>query len=291
MRHAVTVLGAWTFDPVVGTGLIMVTAAYLWAAHVVSLRTPSAPWPRRYAVSFVCGMAIFWIVVLGPFGAYDDTFFWAHMVQHIALMMLVGPLLLLGAPVLLVLRVSSRRVRHRWVMPVLRSRVLGWLTNPVVGWLIFAGVLLGTHFSPFYEFSLEHPLVHRFVEHPLYLGAALIYYYPLLSVNPGPRRVPYAWRAASLFSMMFPETMSGFFIYSSSYLMYPFYAHVDRPFGPAPIVDQQLGGALMWGGSMLIDSVWVAIAVIDWLRDEKRVAQRIDLQTMRELTAASAGRA
>ena len=289
MRDFVTVLGAWTFDPVLGSSLIVVALAYFWAVRTVDRRTPSMPWPRRYTTSFMAGIAVTWIVVLGPFGAYDDTFFWAHMVQHIALMMLVAPLLLLGAPVLLLLRVSSRRVRHEWLMPVLRSRVLEWLTRPAVGWVIFAGVLLGTHFSPFYEFSLEHPLVHRFIEHPLYLGAALIYYYPLLSVNPGPRRVPYAIRAISLFSMMFPETMSGFFIYSSHYVMYPFYAHVARPFGPGAIADQQLGGALMWAGSMLIDSVWVTIAVCDWLRNEKKVAQRIDLQTMRELSIASAG--
>ena len=285
MGHVLTFIGSWTFDPVLGSGLALVAAAYVWAARVVSRRSPRKPWPRRYTVSFMCGITIAWIAILGPVGAYDDTFFWAHMVQHIALTMLVAPLMLLGAPVLLVLRVTSRSVRHRWLMPILRSRIVQWLTNPVAGWLIFAGVLLGTHFSPFYNYALEHPLVHDFVEHPLYLGAALIYYYPLLSVNPGPQRVPYAFRALSLFAMMIPETMTGFFIYGSNYVMYPFYAHVHRPFGPSPITDQQLGGALMWGGSMLIDSVWVTVAVCDWLRNEKQVAQRIDIQTMRDLAA------
>lgn len=288
MREFLTVLGAWTFDPVLGVGMIAAAAAYVWAVAVVNQRSPAMRWPGRYTVSFMSGLVIAWIVLLGPFGAYDDVFFWAHMVQHIALMMLVAPLLLLGAPVLLLLRVSSRQVRRRWLMPVLHSRLLQWLTRPAVGWIIFAGVLLGTHFSPFYEFSLDHPLVHRLIEHPLYLGAALIYYYPLLATNPGPRPVPYSMRAISLFTMMFPETMSGFFIYASRYVMYPFYAHVSRPFGPGPILDQQLGGALMWGGSMVIDSVWVAIAVSEWLRSEKRVARRLDLQTMRELALAGA---
>jgi cytochrome c oxidase assembly factor CtaG len=286
MRDFVTVLGAWTFDPILGTGLIMVAAAYLWAVHHIGTKSPSHPWPVRHTVSFLAGVAIAWIVILGPFGAYDDTFFWAHMVQHIALMMLVAPLLLLGDPVLLVLRVSSRSARHQWVIPVLHSRAVNWLTHPVVGWAIFAGVLLGTHFTPFYDFALEHPLVHDYLEHPLYLAAGLIYYYPLLPGNPGPRRVPYGIRALSLFSMMFPETMTGFFIYASNYLMYPFYAHVERPFGPGPIADQQLGGALMWGGAMLIDSVLVVVAVNAWLCDESRVAARIDLQTMGELAKA-----
>jgi putative copper resistance protein D len=206
------------------------------------------------------------------------------MVQHIVLMMLAAPILLLGSPVLLLLRASSRGVRHRWLVPVLRSRAVAALTHPVASWLIFAGVLMGTHFSPFYEYSLRHPLVHDYVEHPLFLGAALIYYYGLLPGNPSPQRLAPAWRALSLFLMMIPETMTGFFIYASRYLLYPFYGDVARPFGPSPLPDQQLAGALMWSGSMLIDSVWVSVAVLEWLRSEERRARRLDLAALAEGT-------
>jgi putative copper resistance protein D len=280
-----TVLTTWTFDPFLGAGIIGAALAYLWSVQRINRCHPARPWPIRHTVSFLSALAIAWVVLLGPVGAYDDTFFWAHMVQHLAMMMLIAPLLLLGAPVLLILRVTSPTVRRRYVTPVLRSRALAAITNPVVGWVVFAGVLLGTHFSAFYEFALDHPSVHEYVEHPIYLVAALVFYYPLLPGNPGPRRVPYGLRAASLFSMMFPETMTGFFIYSSSTVLYPFYVQVDRPFGLAPLADQQLGGALMWGGSMLIDSIWVIMAASDWLRSETRLAQRIDLQTMASLQA------
>jgi putative membrane protein len=280
-----TWLESWTFDPVPGLGLLLAAAVYLWAVRRVDARNPGHPWQRRRTASFLGGLALCWFVLLGPVGAYDDVFFWSHMVQHLALMMLIAPLLLLGSPVLLLLRASTPAFRRAWVLPVLRGRLLQTLARPQVGWLIFAGVLVGTHFSPFYEFSLEHPPVHDYVEHPLYLTAALIYYYPLLPGNPGPRRVPYSLRAVSLFSMMFPETMSGFFLYASTYVMYPFYLHVHRPFGPAPLVDQQLGGALMWAGSMLIDTVWVALAVMAWLRSEGRLATKIDLQTLAERPA------
>jgi cytochrome c oxidase assembly factor CtaG len=280
-----TWLGSWTFDPVVVLGLLGAATSYLWAAARVTARDPDHPWLRRQTASFLGGLALTWVVLLGPVGAYDDTFFWAHMVQHLALMMVIAPLLLLGSPILLLLRASTPAVRRRWVLPVLRGRVLTALTRPLVGWVLFAGVLVGTHFSPFYEFSLEHPLVHEYVEHPLYLGTALIYYYPLLPGNPGPRRVPYSLRAVSLFSMMFPETLAGFFLYASSHVLYPFYLSADRPFGPLPLEDQRLGGAMMWGGSMIIDTVWVSLAVMAWLRSESRLARRIDVQTLSQLPA------
>jgi putative copper resistance protein D len=267
------------------TGIVAVGAAYLAGVRRVRRISPDHPWPRHYTACFVSALVLAWIALQGPFGAYDDTFFWAHMVQHMALMMLVGPLLLLGAPVLLALRVASRRVRQRWLLPVLRSRLVLALTNPFAGWLIFAGVLVGTHFSPFYNFALEHPLVHDYVEHPVYLGAALIYFYPLVPGNPGPRTVTPAIRVASLFLMMFPETMTGFFIYSSEYVIYPYYGTVARPFGPGPIADQQLGGALMWAGSMVIDSIWVVLAVLHWLRSESRRAYRMDVRTLGQLPA------
>jgi putative copper resistance protein D len=280
-----TFLRAWTFQPVLAMGFALATGAYLWGVRTVNVRASGGRWPQRNTACFLASMIICGIVLLGPIGAYDDTFFWAHMVQHMALMMLVGPLLLLGAPVLLALRVASRRVRQRWLLPVLRSRLVLALTNPLAGWLIFAGVLVGTHFSPFYNFALEHPLVHDYVEHPVYLGAALIYFYPLVPGNPGPRTVTPAIRVASLFLMMFPETMTGFFIYSSEYVIYPYYGTVARPFGPGPIADQQLGGALMWAGSMVIDSIWVVLAVLHWLRSESRRAYRMDVRALGEVPA------
>jgi len=278
-------LGTWTFDPALAVPLVMATVLYSWGAWTVTARHPDSPWPGRTTVFFQSGVALLWVSLLGPVGAFDDTFFWAHMVQHVIMVMVAAPLLLLGAPILLILRVSPPRIRRRWVVPVLKSRLAYSLTNPVTTWLILALVIVGTHFSPFYEFALEHQGVHRLVEHPLYLGAALLYFYPLLPGNLTTRRVSPAVRMISLALMMVPETMTGFFIYASPFVMYPFYARLSRPFGPGALADQQLGGALMWAGSMAIDSVWIALATHEWLRSEARKGQRLDPVLSRELRA------
>ena len=276
-------LGSWAFDPVLALALGTAAAAYAWAARTVSAHQPQAPWSARKSTCFHAGTLLLWVVLQGPTGVFDDTFFWAHTVQHIALVMVCAPLLLLGAPVLLILRVSSPRVRRRWLVPVLRSRPAEVLTDPVVTWLLLAAAIVGTHFTPFYELALESSFLHRFVEHPLYLGAALLYFYPLLPGNLAPRRVAPAGRVLSLFLMMVPETMTGFFIYASPYVMYPFYARAQRSFGPGALADQQLGGALMWAGSMLIDAWWVALAAYAWLRNEEARGRRGDAALAGEL--------
>ncbi len=283
MGHLLSFLGAWAFDPALDVSLGMAALLYAWGARTVSARHPDTPWSGRRSAYFLSGTALLWVVLQGPTGVFDDTFLWAHMVQHIVMVMVCAPLLLLGAPVLLILRVSSPQVRRKWVVPVLRSRLAYALASPVTTWLLLALVIVGTHFTPFFELALEDSNLHRFVEHPLYLGAALLYFYPLLPGNLAPRRVAPARRVLSLVLMMVPETMTGFFIYASPYVMYPFYAHVSRPFGPGALADQQLGGALMWAGSMLIDAGWVALAAHAWLRSEEARGRRSDAVLAREL--------
>ena len=268
----------WSFTPGPLLVLILAGAGYLLAARRVTRTHPTQPWSRRHTAFFFGGIAVVVVAILGPVGSLDDAFFWAHMTQHILLMMLAAPLLLLGEPVLLVLRVSNRDFRQRIAIPVLRSRIVRFMTHPVVSWLIFAGVLIGAHFTRFFEYALEHDVVHNYVEHPLYLGAGLLYFYPLLGTNPGASAMPPFAKVVSLFLMMVPEVMVGFAIYTAGAVLYPHYLGVeDRPWGPSTaLADQRLGGALMWSSSMLFDVIWICVAVAAWIRAEEHKAKRID---------------
>jgi len=278
VEHVSDLLTTWTFAPLLAVTLAVVTAAYLTGARSVTRAHPTQPWPVRATAFFIGGMLTVLVATLGPIGSYDDDFFWAHMTQHILLMMLAAPLLLLGEPVLLVLRVSTPQFRRRVVLPVLHSRVVRFLTHPVVSWLIFAGVLFGTHFTGFFEYALEHPLVHDYIEHPLYLGAGLLYFYSLVGTTPGSAAMPPFAKVVSLFLMMVPEVMVGFAIYMARGVLYPFYARVDdRPWGPSTALDdQRLGGALMWSSAMLFDVLWISVAVWAWMQAEEHKARRVD---------------
>lgn len=257
-------------------GVLAAGVGYLLGVRRIARRCPQRPWPARRTVLFLGGLAAVALATLGPPAAYDDTFFYAHMTQHILLTMVAAPLLVLGDPVLLVLRVAGRDVRRRRLVPVLRSRPLRAVTHPAVGWLVLVGVTVLSHLPTVYDYALEHPLVHDFVEHPVYLGAALLFYYPLLAPTAGPRRVRTGIAVLSLFSIMLPTSGVGFFIYAEPHVAYPFYAHVDRPFGPGPLVDQQLAGALMWSTAMVLSAVWLCVAGARFLREEEARGRRVD---------------
>ena len=281
--HVRELVTTWSFELPLLLALVGAVAAYLAAARSVTRRHRTQPWRARHSAFFVAGVAVVMVATLGPFGSLDDTFFWAHMTQHILLMMLAAPLLLLGEPVLLLLRSSTRTFRQDVVLPVLHGRAVRFLTHPVVGWVVFAGVLVGAHFTGFFEFALEHEAVHHYVEHPLYLAAGLLYFYPLLGTSPGASAMPPFAKVVSLFLMMLPETMVGFAIYMAGGVLYPHYTGVtDRPWGPSTaLADQRLGGAFMWSSAMVFDALWISVAVWEWMKAEEHKARRVDAAVAR----------
>lgn len=278
-----TLLSGWTLAPLPATVLLMVAVTYVMATARVDRTQPFQLWPRWNTVFFLAGIAALWVAVMGPPGSFDDVFFYAHMTQHVLLTMVAAPLLVLGNPVLLSLRAAPRAFRRRWLVPLYRSRAVELITHPVVGWLAFVGVMVISHIPAVYDYALSHPLVHDFVEHPLYVASALLYFYPVLSATAGRRTIHPAIQVLSIFTMMIPTALLGFFIYASPHLAYPFYAHAVRPFGPAPLQDQELSGALMWTSAMILGALWLCLAGQRWLEAEERRSHRVDRAVARSL--------
>lgn len=259
---------AWSFEFPAIAVLPTLTVCYLLAARLVSERHPQQRWPARFTGNFLAGIGLVTVVTLGPLGSYDGVFFWAHMAQHIVLMMLAAPLLLRGQPVLLVLRVSSVGFRRGVVVPTLRSRPMRVLTHPVASWLVFAGVLVGSHVTGFFEFALEHPAVHQYVEHPLYLGSGLSCFYPMLGIGPASKRMRPTGTVLYVSMMMAVEVAVGLWIAGARLVLYPYYLAVPhQPWGPATaLADQRIGGILMWSAGVTLNGTWISIALREQFR-------------------------
>jgi len=202
------------------------------------------------------------------------------MVQHVGLMMLISPLLILGSPVRLLLN-SRFALIKRSARLFSQITVIRWLFIPQVGFVIFVSTLIGTHFSPLANAGMNDANAMSF-ELILFLVAGLIYYLPVLEGNPTPYPVSHAVRVISLFAMMLPETMTGFFLYSGNKLLHT--AHLTAMDMPGmdmrgsstlldPLTDQHIGGALMWSMGMIIDSVWIALAVRDFFVSEAKKSE------------------
>jgi putative membrane protein len=162
-----------------------VAAIYLRAAW-------SVRWRWRRTASFVAGTAVLAAAPLTPSGTLAG-----HMVEHSLIIGVAAPLLVLGAPVALLMRVLPPRARDVGVA-VLRSRAARLLAHPAVTWSLFVGVQWAFHLTPLIEASETRPVLHAF-EHVAFLGAGILFWLPVLGSNPVPRRLGGAERTLYLF--------------------------------------------------------------------------------------------
>jgi putative copper resistance protein D len=280
------VLG-WTFEPAVALPLIAAVVVWLRLVARVDRQHAANPVPRRRTVAFLAGLATIAIALTSGIDAYDTTLFSVHMVQHVLLTLVAAPLIALGAPITLLLRAATPNVRRRIILPILHSRVLRVVSFPVVSWLLFAGVMWGTHFSPLFDASLENPLIHD-LEHALYLGAGLLFWWPAVGLDPSPWRMPHPVRAMYVFLQMPQNTFLAVVILNASDVLYRHYATLTRSWGPSPIEDQQTAGGIMWIlGDILFLSAMAAI-IAGWMAFEARREVEVDRRLDREREAIRA---
>jgi len=275
-------LVGWTFEPLPTLAIVAALAWWAWAVRRVNATHPANPVPRRRTAAFVGGMVAIAFALLSGIDRYDTTLFSIHMVQHVLLTLVAAPLIALGAPVTLLLRVSSPETRRRWILPVLHSRVMRFLAFPVVAWVLFAAVMWVSHFSPLFNAALEDPLLHD-IEHAIYLASALLFWWPAVALDPAPWRMSHPARALYVFLQMTQNTFLSVVILNAQTVLYPHYATVQRAWGPTPLEDQQIAAAFMWVvGDMIFLAANFAI-LVGWSRAEARAAEVTDRRAAQEL--------
>jgi len=272
---ALTALTAWSVDPFLTFVLVDLAIVYLLAARAVNRRHPSSPVRRWRAAAWMGGLFVVGLALEGPPDVYAEALFSVHMVQHLLLTAIAAPLFAMAAPVTLLLRVVSPNVRGGFVLPILHSRLVGAVTHPLVAWIVFAAVMWGTHFSPLFDAALEDSPIHHF-EHFLYLGAAMLFWWPVVGADPIRHRLGWTARLVYLGTALPWNSFLGVAIQSAPTVLYPHYATVARNWGPTPLLDQQAAGAIMWVGGDLAFLAALLLVVAGLLADEERKGRLYD---------------
>jgi len=268
-------LTGWSFDVEVWLPVLLAAWGYLVLVRSVDRAHPSNPVPRRRVWAWMGGLAVLVVATQSVIGAYDTTLFTVHMTQHVLLTMVAAPLLLLGAPVTLLLRAASPEVRQDVILPVLHSRVVRVVSHPIVAWTQFAVIMWASHFTGLFDAALEDPVIHL-LEHVLYLGSALLFWWPVVGVDPAPRRLSHPTRIGYLLVGMPFSSFLGLAIFSATTVLYPHYATLSRSWGQSPLEDQQWAGGIMWAIGDLVFLVAVVLAIGVWLRAEEAEGRRLD---------------
>ena len=242
-------------QPVVVLTGVIVLGLYLFIA-VGPLRDhfgQSSPVPFWRLGSFVAGIVVYVMAFGSPLDDVADTSSFAiHMVQHMAEVMIMVPLMLMGCTDWMVR--SLKRWRLGW-------RVFTVMTDRFMGLTAFAIVFNLFHWSKIYNVTLVSEPFHV-VEHLLFFITAWFLWWPILGTLPERPRLTAGWRMIYLVSAM--NTMMPISVYLTisrkTWYAYP-YQHdpILAAMGWTPIVDQQLGGlimVLMSGAALAVAFVW-----------------------------------
>jgi cytochrome c oxidase assembly factor CtaG len=249
-------------------------------AAATSARRRSA-WPLARAAAFALGIVVLLVALSPPFDARADGRLSAHMVQHLLLTLVAAPLLVAGAPIALVLRALPRRAA-RGVTRALRSRTARVLLHPLVAWSLLPALMLATHLTGAYEFALRHPLAHA-AEHGAYLGAALLFWLPVLDDAPLPHRLGAVGRLLYLLLAMPAMAAPGIVLSLDTSVRYPSYGT-----GADALADQHAAGAIMWvAGSMIAGALTVLAAWLALEQEERRALAREARQPLALLLVAA----
>lgn len=223
-------------------------------------------------VVYILGLLLLAIALMSPIDVLSAQLFTMHMVQHLFLVMIVPPLLLLANPLPYWLwglpknarlaggRLLSRQSRFR--------RTLKQITGPGIVWLAFVIVYWGWHDPNAYQWALRSAFAHD-LEHITFFLAAMLFWWHIVGAGPkihGPLS-PFA-RAGYAVSAIPINMLAGLAFVFATAPIYGYYEAMPRLWGISVMQDQRIAGLIMWVPGSMMFLIAALVIISRWLQAE-----------------------
>ncbi|MBA2272677.1 MAG: cytochrome c oxidase assembly protein [Actinobacteria bacterium] len=279
------VVAAWTLDPVVLVSLLLAAWAYGYGVHRLWTKGRGRGVGPAQVFAFSAGLVALAVALVSPIASLGHTLFAAHMVQHLILVLVAAPLLVLGAPFLpcsLALPRSLRRDLHALGRTSKASAFWAVLTGPLVVWIVHVGALWAWHLPALYEAALRSQGLHA-VEHLSFFFTALLFWSLIISF--GRPRLPYPARLGYVFVTTLQSGGLGALLTFASVPLYSVHAAGARAWGLSALQDQQLAGVIMWIPAGVVYLASMSLLFTRWLRAMDKGAAETDARKVALLPA------
>ncbi|MGD8596828.1 MAG: cytochrome c oxidase assembly protein [Anaerolineae bacterium] len=268
------VLLSWAWQPEIILTVGLAATIHLvgrWRLQRQSRAKAPSPWRT---VSYLAGLAVLWVALMSPIDVLSDQFFYMHMVQHLLLVMIAPPLLLLADPMSIMLWGLPRGLRlevGRNLRPdATFRRVVRSLTTPGLVWLYYVAVLIGWHEPRAYDLTLQSELVHN-LEHLSFFITAMLFWWHVIGCAPHiHRRLSRGVRIGFVISAVPPTALTGVALSFASEPLYMHYTVVPRLGELTVMQDQMLGGVIMWIPGSMMFLIAALILLARAIREEER---------------------
>jgi len=275
------IIGSWSIQFWPTVGLVLLALIYFRGWLKLRKQVPHRFDGWRLA-SFLGGVGTVFLALGSPLDTFANLLLQAHMIQHLLLMMIAPPLLLMANPFLPLLTGIPRPIVREAIRPFLLwsvcKRLGRWLTHPKVTWILFVVMTLGWHAPPLYELTLRSPSWH-IVEHICFLGSGVLFWWPV--ILPWPSRPHWPEWAIIPYLLLadVQNTVLSAFLTFSDRVVYPTYNLVPQFPGMNSLSDQHAAGAIMWVPGSIVYLIPAGIIAMRFL--SPRRAGRDELPLVR----------
>jgi putative membrane protein len=236
---------------------------------------------RADAALFAAGLGVLVVAASPPLASLDDELFWAHMSQHVLILAVAPPLILLGRPWSTLGRALPLKVRRRTVQALVRGswatplRVAARrLTAPPAALVLFCGVLVVWHVPALYDATLRSAGIHE-LEHALFLTTGLLFWSQLIDAPPFRSSLDSRKRALYAALAMAAGSAIGLALAVASAPLYAGYAQLpSRPGEISALADQHLAAGIMWVPGSIPFAAAFIVFVYRWLDETARDGRR-----------------
>ena len=232
---------------------------------------------RWRPISYLGGLLILAIALMSPIDVLATQLFTMHMIQHVLLVMIAPPLLLIANPLPFSLwglpdrlRPEASRLLSR--KAIFRSR-LKQITGAGIVWMVFVIIYWGWHDPRAYTLALQNGFVHD-LEHISFFVVSLLFWWHAIGAGPRIHRsfAP-GVRIAYLLSAIPVNMIAGVAIAFATSPIYPFYEALPRLWGLSVMEDQRFAGVIMWVPGSMMYIIAALILAARWLgKEEKKPA-------------------
>jgi putative membrane protein len=256
-------MSPWIGHPSILLGLGALLGLYVYGSRRAVRNRGLEPVNTRQVSLFGAGLLVIYVSLASPLHDLSERYlFSAHMVQHLLMTLVAPPLLLLGLPGWML----SPLVRPGFV-----RGLAAWLTRPLIAFILFNLAFAMSHLPAVYELTLRSHETHV-AEHLVFMATAVLMWWPILSPMAELPRIAYPLQILYVFFQTIPSSAVGALITLSEQPLYRTYAEAPRVYGITPLMDQQIGGALMWVGGGAYFLALATVIFFVWARREEAIA-------------------
>jgi putative membrane protein len=259
----------WSLDPPL---VLVIGLAILYWIGSRRTVTPARTRLRLRDFSFYAALGALAIALSSPIDLLSQQLFWAHMLQHVLLLVVAPPLLVLARPWLRIWRalpLGTRRSLGRGLLQGRRTAPLRslWRTlgSPVPSFVLFSTVLLAWHLPVLFDATLRSEALHA-LEHTLFFGTAVMFWKQVIDSPPLHASLGAPQRVAYVVGAMVVSWALAVVLALAPHPLYDAYAHeASRPGGISALADQQIAAGIMWVPGSITFAIVVFVYVHRWL--------------------------